>query len=280
MRKSVLGRKRVVQNLLHHLLRGTSAVVVGGPKMGKTTLLLQAAAGLTQTVKSVSVDLSSGPPNDPGTFSLDDSGSVILLLDGCEGLLPEPAPFVKEIARMLTPSGKNNRAVVWAGGLAWGEWAMAHRSEFGRPFRFYPLVLLPPKEAYPVLNDSLLNEATPAKLGRLVERAGGHPFLLSRGVELEDGRYASFFSELWEAADRPFERFVLTQLIEAGTWVRLEDLMDAAGGRPPKKVLDRLTTLGIIDRTLVEGAAAVKIVSPLFCDWARRTKPPGSGLHM
>jgi hypothetical protein len=268
---ATLGRKGVVQNLLNHLLRGTSAVVAGGPKMGKTTLLHQASAGLSESLKTVYIDLSRDRPDDPARSIPGGPDSVILLLDGCEALLPDPMPFVNNIARMFTPSEKNRRAVVWAGGVLWGEWAMAHRSDFGRPIRFYPLVLLPPKEARPFLKDSLLKEPTPAELKRLLERAGGHPYLLSRVLEKDGGRDDAFFSTLWRAAESPMERFLLTELVRAGSWVRLEELKDAVGARPPKKVLDHLATLGVINRTLIEGAAAVKIVSPIFGEWVRRT---------
>jgi hypothetical protein len=260
----------MVRNLMEHILRGTSAVVSGGPKMGKTTLLQQTSAALIEKVKTVSVDVSAFPSADPPRVIPDGPDPVILLLDGCEALLPDPMLFLQNVIRTSTSSGENGRVVVWAGDMSWGEWAMAHRSDFGLSIRYYPLVLLPPKEARAVLKYSLSKEVTPDEIERSVEKAGGHPYILSHVLEEDEGRFDGLFSSLWETAASSTERCVLAHLIEVGSWVHLEDLEDDTGGRPPKKCLDRLATLGLIHRTIVEGAAAAKIVSPLLVDWARR----------
>jgi hypothetical protein len=113
----VLGRRGVVENLRGHLLQGTSAVVAGGPKMGKSTLLQQTSAALIPKVKTLTVDVSGDPSADPARFIPDDPDPGILLLDGCEALLPDPMPFLHDIVRMSTPSGENRKVVVWAGGV-------------------------------------------------------------------------------------------------------------------------------------------------------------------
>ena len=60
------------------------------------------------------------------------------------------------------------------------------------------------------------------------------------------------------------------QLIEAGSRVLLQDLKGETGKRVSKAVLDRLAIIGLINRTLVDGAAVATTVSPLLGDWGRR----------
>ena len=264
-----LGRQGVVRNLRDHLVDGTSAIVAGGPGMGKTTLLKQTAATLIEEAAPVLIDLQTDKPGNPARRIPGGRDPVVLLLDGCEALLPDPAVFLKRIVRASVPSGRNVRGIVWAGGMAWGEWAMTHRPEFGGPVRFYPLVVLSPKEARPFLKSRLPEVVPSAEIERLLELAGGHPYLLSRVLGKADLECDAFFSELWNAAGLE-EQDLLNRLIEAGSWVFLEDLKIKTGGRFPKKVLDRLANLGLIIRTLVDGAAAVKTISPLLGDWARK----------
>ena len=241
-----------------------------GPRMGKITFLKQIAAVLTEETAPVLIDLQTDKSVDLARRIPGGRDPVVLLLDGCEALLPDPVPFLNQIIKASAQSGQKVRSTVWAGTVPWGEWAMAHTSEFDCPMRNYPLVVIPPKEARPFLRHHLPKTTTSSELERLLELAGGHPYLLSRVIQMEDVECDSFFSDLWNAADSPSEHDVLEKLIEAGSWVYLGDLKTKTGGRFPKKVLDRLANLGLIIRTLVDGAAAVKTTSPLLDDWARK----------
>ncbi|HEY4485347.1 MAG TPA: hypothetical protein VI702_03360 [Nitrospiria bacterium] len=262
----------MVRNLRDYLVQGTSAVLTGGPKMGKTTLLKQTAEALSAGPAPVWADLSNGPPADSKWPLPKEPDPFILLLDGCEGLLPNPIPFLRTIQERSRKWGKRLRGAVWCGGVSWGEWAMAHRSSFDRPLRYYPLVVLPPKEARPFLRQHLPKETTSSEIEGFLEAAGGHPYLLSNLLRPLEGDTDAFFSGLWDAAGSPDERAVLTQLIENGSWILLADLKTVSGGKIPKRVLDRLAILGLITRTLVDGSAAAKAVSPLLGEWAARTR--------
>ena len=266
-----LGREKLVRNLLDHLSQGTSAVVAGGPGMGKTTLLQQTARSMLDGVCSVSIDLRKNQPGDIAQRIPNGRDPVILLLDSCEVLLPDPLPFVNEIFHLCSQSGRNVPAMVWAGAVPWGEWAMANRSEFSGPIRYYPLIVLPPKEARPFLRHHLPKEVSSSEIERLLDIAGGHPYLLSQMLKQADVKCDSFFAELWNAAGSLTEHAVLNHLIQAEAWVPLVDLRDEDGDKLPKSILDRLAILGLINRTLVEGEAAAKAISPLLGDWARRT---------
>lgn len=264
-----LGRQGVVRNLRDHLVDGTSAIVAGGPGMGKTTLLKQTAAALRKKTASVLINLQTEKPGDLARRIPGGGDPVVLLLDGCEALLPDPAVFVKRIVRDSLPPGRTVQGIVWAGDMAWREWAMTHRPKFGGPVRMYPLVVLPPREARSFLKSRLPGEVPPAEIERLLDLAGGHPYLLSWALGQADLECDAFFSKLWNAAG-PEEQDLMNRLVEAGSWVFLEDLKINTRGRFPKKVLDRLASLGLVIRTLVDGAAAVKIISPLVGIWARK----------
>ena len=271
VRDQFLGREKLVRNLLDHLGKGVSAVVAGGPGMGKTTLLQQTARSIVDGVTPVSINLLKNQPHDLAKRIPNGRDPVILLLDSCEVLLPDPSPFVNETLHLCSQSGRNVPAIVWAGGVPWGEWAVANRSEFSDPIRYYPLIALPPKEARPFLRYHLPKEISSSELERLLDLAGGHPYLLSQVLEPADVKCDFFFAELWNAAGSPTEHAVLIQLIEAGSWVPLEDLRNENGDKPPKSILDRLAILGLINRTLVDGGAAAKVISPLLGHWVRRT---------
>ncbi len=66
------------------------------------------------------------------------------------------------------------------------------------------------------------------------------------------------------------EQALVRHLISSDTWVRLEDLRVEGKEKVSKEVLDRMVNLGLIIRTLVDGQAAARIVSPLFSEWVRR----------
>ncbi len=276
--EACLGRGGVVGNLRKHLLQGRSAVVAGGPRMGKSTFLRQMAAALPPEAAVVSFDLSKKKPADFRERLPDGSDPVVVLMDCCESLLPHPNLFLDRIIPILTDLGNGLRGIVWAGSVAWGEWAMTHRDVFGASLRYYPLVVLPPKEARPVLKSRLRDSVTVSELEDLLEKTGGHPHLLAETAKRGNAELDAFFEQLWKAADRTEERAVLTRLIEAGQWVSLERLKDDGGKGPPKEVLDRLAILGLINRTIVDGAAAVRIVSPVLTEWVRRTHRVPSGI--
>jgi hypothetical protein len=271
-----LGRQSMVNNLLGHLGTGSSAVVAGGPRMGKTTFLKQIAAAAADAFQPVSIDLAIEPRLDPAQcFSAVERPAIllptILLMDGCERLLPDPAPFLLQLSQAALRSGSQLGGSVWAGDTRWGEWAMAHRSVFTSPIRYYPLIVLPPKEARLFLKRHWSADVPSSELEWVMELSGGHPYLLSRMVEQRERDFHEFFAELWNTADGPADRGIIAQLIQAKAWVLLQDLHDETGGAAPKPVLDRLAVTGLINRTLVDGAAAATLVSPLLADWVRRT---------
>jgi hypothetical protein len=106
---------------------------------------------------------------------------------------------------------------------------------------------------------------------RLLDLSGGHPYLLKRLLEDPKPDCDGFFADLWKAADSVPERAVLKRLMAAGKWVSLEELRDISSGQSTKATLDRLANTGLIQRTLVDGGAAARIISPWLTEWARRS---------
>ena len=272
-RQPILGRGPLVRNLLQHLLKGTWAVVSGGPKLGKTTLLQQVAGALPANSQPVHLDLSRCPAPDLSLSLPKGEKPVILLIDNCHSLLPEPTGFIQRAYDLTQEKRGAVRSIVWTGAVEWGEWVLAHRREVNHPIRYYPLGVLTPKEARPILLGNLPPGASSAEVQWLLEVSGGHPYLLNALLEGQQPYFDDFFFALWHAVRSDPEQAVLCHFISADTWVRLEDLREGRGKKVPKAHLDRLANLGLIIRTLVDGAAAARIVSPLFSEWARRSFP-------
>ena len=272
----------MVDNLLRHLGSGSAAVIAGGPRMGKTTFLQQIAAAVDGVVQPIPIDLATtsqrvlvqwiSTAGDPAAHL-----PSLLLIDGCERLLPDPGPFIHEIDQAARHfgerlAGNQLASSVWAGNARWGEWAMANRSTFTGPVRYYPLIVLPPKEARLFLKRRWPADVPSSELEWVMELSGGHPYLLAQMVGGPKRDFDPFFAELWKEADSAAERHIIAQLVEAKSWVLLQDLHDETGGAALKPVLDRLAVTGLINRTLIDGAAAAALVSPLLADWIRRTR--------
>ena len=269
LNKIVFGRGPLVQNLVGHLLQGTWAIVAGGPKIGKTTLLQQVSGRLLNGIRPVLIDPLKITALDFKTARKPSADPIILLIDGCEVLLPDPNEAVIRACAYLQKMDGAVRAVVWAGGVLWGEWAMAHKKAFGQAIRYYPLVALPPKETRPIFLEKLPGGTPASEVERLLDLSGGHPYLLKKMLEEPEPDCDGFFADLWKAAASVHERRVLKRLMAEGKWISLEELRDVQAS---KATLDRLAILGLIQRTLVDGAAAARIISPLFMDWAKQSK--------
>lgn len=246
--------------------------------MGKTTFLRQIAAAADGVFQPITIDLATDSQhNFVQRISTVGDPAVhlpsLLLIDGCERLLPDPAPFIHEIDQAARQFGEHLAGGVWAGNARWGEWAMANRPAFTGPVRYYPLIVLPPKEARLFLKRRWPADVPSSELEWVMELSGGHPYLLARMVGGPKRDFDQFFAELWKEADSTAERHIIAQLVEAKSWVLLQDLHDKAGGAASKPVLDRLAVTGLINRTLIDGAAAAALVSPLLADWIRRMCP-------
>src|SRR5437879_12300148 len=88
-----IGRQGLVRNLRRRIARGESLAVIGGPKLGKTSLVRTALQGLTDyTVLEIDVGADPSPRIDvvPGSLVVLENPDG-LADSAIESLLPRPA---------------------------------------------------------------------------------------------------------------------------------------------------------------------------------------------
>ncbi len=189
------------------------------------------------------------------------SKKIVLLIDGCERFLQQSQNLVPQIVNMAmeltTPA---IHSICWIGGLNWDAWAEAHRAAFILPLRFYPLSVVPIREARKII----LEHLGPDAVERVWNETGGHPYLMEQAfakkTELKtDNLVKRMYAEL-----SPEEEGLLEQINPKGDWMILDRLKDGEGHRPAKRLLDRLCMAGMVVRTLDHGTAVVRRASPLF----------------
>ncbi len=186
---------------------------------------------------------------------------LILLIDDCDRFLPDQTALVSQIVNMamelLSPEID---AICWIGGLEWGDWVDQHSADFLMPLRFYPLSVVPIREARRIITEEL----GLAAVGGVWQETGGHPFLMSQAfgetsrVDIEILRKRLFHLLQVEEIE------ILERLDAEGQWLKLENLKGKNGEIPAKKLLDRLCMMGVVVRTLDEGIAVLRKIVPVL----------------
>ena len=168
-----VGREGLVKNLRWRLGRGESLSIYGGPKLGKTSLLLHLSWQLNQPP---SPSRSDYPPaiyfdlaketDYKQLLSQQHAARSIVLLDNCEHLVKKSSPPVLQTKGISTP------VMVYAGGREWREFV---RSDgLSEKVHSVPLAMFLEKEARLVFDKSLTTEQTSG----LFTQTGTHPFML------------------------------------------------------------------------------------------------------
>lgn len=189
------------------------------------------------------------------------SKQVILLIDDCERLLPQGEKRIAQIANMaMELTSPSIHAICWIGGLRWEDWAQAHTEAFIVPLRFYPLSVVPIREARKIIQEQLGAE----QVKTIWNATGGHPYLMELAFAEGNGMKIDALLKRIDAELRPEEDALLAQIHPKGDWMVLDTLKDAQGHRPAKRLLDRLCMAGLIVRTLDQGTAVVRRTSPLL----------------
>ena len=244
--------------------------MIGGPMIGKTTLasncadlfqddLTQAVLLFPKKVESPSSLLSEINERSEKIGSAAASQKWILFIDDCDCLLKISQALISDIVA-LSQSLPSLHAICWIGSPALGDWVNEHSDIFQKPLRLYPLSVIPIREARAII----LNQWGPSEVSQVWHETGGHPFLIENRFSENNSASMDLFRErLWKEV-RSEEALVLSQLDPEGGWMALEDLRDSKGVCPEKSLLDRLCLIGLIVRTLDEGAAVVRLTSPLL----------------
>ncbi len=278
------GREGLVRNVLGRLERRESLSIVGGLKLGKTSLLLHLAWQLNQAGHS---GKSTGPTalyvdltdeRDCQRYrSHNQNSHAIVLLDNCDSLIE---------GSILSLSDINSRArpVVCAGARAWREFVREGRVSY--KLKSIPLAVFLEKEARQLLSPTLSME----QRTWLSTYAGTHPFLLKvlqaewlrgsshiRPEQVADkvkNTLSDFFQDCVHQLRQPLEHQVLTYVIEAGKPVNPREVARAMGLPTIKPVADTLCAMGLIGRWIRDEEATLIANSRLFNEWFRETVSP------
>ena len=242
-----IGRQGLVRNLRRRIARGESLAVIGGPKLGKTSLVRTALQGLTShPVLEIDVGADPSPRIDVVP------GSIIVLdnLDSIAGSAIElllPRVSAAKPASIVATGGRRLRTMLGRSG------ALA-----GVSFRVVPLSVLLDGETRRLIG----RDTSPA----LAAWTGNHPYLtklllhymdwggdgnhrtLEHAVATGRCQWEPFVQRLAAESGEGPERRLLCYLIERGKPVNPTLAQSDTGIRDMKAVADTLAYLGVISR--------------------------------
>jgi hypothetical protein len=276
-----VGRAGLVRNLVTRLHRRESVLLYGGPKLGKTSLLLH----LRWRLEQQGVPSSDGLTAQYGDcveaevrerfLAGDLQRSSILLLDNCDHLLPHGLGKWKPLARGKG-DGDPGRTMVWAGGRAWREFIRSEHS--GLKLAPVPLAILLNGEARSLVKPELTTDQVDA----LLSHGGTHPYVLkmlrarmianptadpAHIIGIVQVRLAPFFLACFEAVREPVERALLDYLIRHRGPVNPRKAAQALGLPTVKPAADTLCYVGLISRWNLNEGAMLHASCRLFNDW-------------
>ncbi len=231
-----IGRQGLVRNLRWRIARGESLAVIGGPKLGKTSLVRTALRGLPDYTV-IEVDLSADP-----SPRIDAAPGSIVVLDNLDGL-PDSAidPLLARVsaagpAGVVVTGGRRLRTVLGRSGTS-----------AGVCFRVFPLSVLLDGETRRLIG----KDGSPA----LAAWTGNHPYLTKLLLHYGDdaiatgrGQWEPFVQRLAAEIGEGPERRLLCYLIERGRPVNPTVAKSDTDIRDIKAVADTLVYLGAISR--------------------------------
>jgi hypothetical protein len=242
-----IGRQGLVRNLRGRIARGESLAVIGGPKLGKTSLVRTALQGLTDH-RVLEIDCGADP-----SFRIDGVPDSIVVLDNFDRVAD--AAIESLLARVSTakPAG-----IVVTGGRRLRIMLGRSGTVAGRSFRLFPLSVLLDRET-----QRLIGRDTSADLSAWT---GNHPYLIKLLLHYMDGggdenhrtlehavgtgraQWEPFVQRLAAEIGEGPERRLLCYLIESGKPVNPTLAQSDTGIRNIKAVADTLVYLGILSR--------------------------------
>lgn len=273
-------RTGLAQNLLSRCFRRQSILLYGGPKLGKTSVLLHlkwlvnqdgkdlrpSALYLDMKDEAARAQLLLGPEKRP---------APILLLDNCDHLLK--GHCVDTLCEFLNTDSLE-QGIVWAGGRSWRDfvvdqnWAVA--------FRPAPLAVLVQGEAR-----QLLKAVAPIHLDAALRAGGTHPYVLKMvahnmlsfpedplsTIRTSKERLVPFFEACRDALRQEAEHTLLKYLVQEARPITPRKAAIAVGLPSIKAVADILCCLGLISRWNLSQGAMLQANCQLFNDWYMTT---------
>jgi len=242
-----IGRQGLVRNLRRRIARGESLAVIGGPKLGKTSLVRTALQGLTdRTVLEVDVGADPSPRIDvvPG---------AIVVLENPDSVADSAIESLLARVSAAKPAG-----IVVTGGRRLRTLLGRSGTVAGVSFRVFPLSVLLDGETRRLIG----RDTSPG----LAAWTGNHPYLTKLLLHYMDGggdenhrtleqavaagrcQWEPFVQRLAAESGEGPERRLLCYLIERGKPVNPTLAQSDTGIRDIKAVADRLASLGVISR--------------------------------
>ncbi len=242
-----IGRRGLVRNLRRRIARGESLAVIGGPKLGKTSLVRTALQGLMDhTVLEIDAGADPSPRIEvvPGSIVVLDNPDSIAD-SAIESLLARVS--AAKPASIVVTGGRRLRTMLGRSGTL-----------AGVSFRVFPLSVLLDGETR-----RLIGRDTSAALAAWT---GNHPYLtklllhymdwggdenhrtLERAVAAGRCQWEPFVQRLAAESGEGPERRLLCYLIERGKPVNPTLAQSDTGIRDMKAVADTLAYLGVISR--------------------------------
>ena len=231
-----IGRQGLIRNLRGRVANGESVAVIGGPKLGKTSLVRTALQGLSAH-KVIEMDVREGSP-----LSCEEMSGAILVLDNLDHL-----PLEKIDALLAHISTAKPSNVILTGGHRLRTLLSTTSMLPKLTVRLYPLS---------VLLDGELRQLAGCSMDRSIAMwTGNHPFLTKLFLHygqhaLLEGRqqWEPFVRQLAEEIGEGDERRVLHYLIACGKPVNPTKAGSETGIDAIKTIADRLVYMGAISR--------------------------------
>jgi len=270
-----------VKNLAGRCSNWQSVLLYGGPKLGKTSLLLQLRWVLerqqTPSWTNPAVQYLDLLDQDiRRKFLVGEWDQVqVLLLDNCDALMAEGDRLAEKM-KSYAQDGAAGQAVVWAGDRAWYEYAKGAKVELN--LQLAPLAVLLNSEARSLVGPAL----QPAQIDAALQYGGTHPYVLKalRAQFLAADPKAGVKSVMRAAAEQlePFfeacakvmesgERKLFRWLAKKGKPVNPKEAAKALKVSSVKQTADTLCYLGLISRWNLEEGAMLQANCQLFNDW-------------
>jgi hypothetical protein len=242
-----IGRQGLVRNLRRRIARGESLAVIGGPKLGKTSLVRTALQGLTdRTVLEVDCGADPSPRIDvvPG---------AIVVLENPDSVADSAIESLLARVSAAKPAG-----IVVTGGRRLRTLLGRSGTLAGVSFRRFPLSVLLDGETRRLIG----RDTSPG----LAAWTGNHPYLAKLLLHYMDGggdenhrtlehavaagraQWEPFVQRLAAESGEGPERRLLCYLIERGKPVNPTLAQSDTGIRDIKAVADALVSLGVISR--------------------------------
>ncbi len=276
-----IGRAGLVKNLAGRCSNWQSVLLYGGPKLGKTSLLLQLRWVLErqQTPSWTSPAVHYLDLLDEDTRRKFLAGewdrTQVLLLDNCDALMAEGDRLAEKVRR-TAHAGTPAQAVVWAGDRRWYEYAKSAKAALN--LQLAPLAVLLSSEAKSLVSPAL----QPAQIDAALQHGGTHPYVLKvlraqfLAAEPKAGTRAvlratvetlvPFFEACVQAAE-PGERKLLRWLIKKGKPVNPKEAARSLKVDSVKQAVDALCYLGLTSRWNLEEGAMLNAPCRLFNEW-------------